>query len=45
MSKTKLDKEEQDILDSFETGEWKSVGKKSMAKYQGIAKETLKEAV
>jgi predicted DNA binding CopG/RHH family protein len=43
MPRQKLEQEEKDILESFESGEWESVGKKSFSKYQAIAKETLKK--
>ena len=43
MSKTKLDKEEQDLLDSFEHGEWSPVAdrKREIARHVGYAKNTL----
>ncbi len=43
MSKTKLDKEEQDLLDSFERGEWKPVAnrKREITRHVGYAKNTL----
>ena len=45
MSKLKLDKEEKDILDSFERGEWKQVKgfKDEVKKHQEYAKKTLKK--
>lgn len=45
MSKTKLDKEEKDILDSFERGEWKRVKnfKEEAKKHQEYARKTLKK--
>jgi hypothetical protein len=41
--KIKLDKEEQELLDSFERGEWKSVPNlaREKKKYQKIARATL----
>jgi predicted DNA binding CopG/RHH family protein len=43
--KTILDKEEKEILESFENGEWKSVPdiKKRKSQLKEIAKETLKK--
>jgi len=43
MQKTRLDKEEQDILDSFERGEWKPVAnrRKEIARHVLYAKNTL----
>lgn len=40
---TKLDKEEKDILDSYERGEWKTLNpsRKERAKYQQYARATL----
>ena len=45
MSKIKLDKEEKDILDSFERGEWKRVEnyKAEVKKHQEYARKTLKK--
>ncbi len=45
MSKLKLDKEEKDILDSFERGEWKRVEsfKAEVKKHQEYARKTLKK--
>ncbi len=45
MKKVKLDKEEQDLLDSFEQGEWKSVKnvKKEIKKHQEYARKTLQK--
>ena len=42
---TKLDKEEKDILESFERGEWESVPdlEKRRLELQGIAAETLRK--
>ncbi|MBE9546660.1 MAG: antitoxin [Proteobacteria bacterium] len=41
----KLDKEERDILESFERGEWKSVPnmKEEIKKHQAYAQNTLKK--
>lgn len=36
-----LDKEEKDLIDSYERGEWKSVKKKEQAKYVKAAKESI----
>jgi predicted DNA binding CopG/RHH family protein len=43
MQKTKLDKEEQGILDSFERGEWKPVAnrRQEIARHVAYAKNTL----
>jgi predicted DNA binding CopG/RHH family protein len=43
MQKTKLDKEEQDILDSFERGEWKPVSnrRQEIARHVAYARNTL----
>ncbi len=43
MPKMKLDKEEQDILDSFERGEWKPVAnrEREIARHVGYAKNTV----
>ncbi len=43
MRKTKLDKEEQDILDSFERGEWKPVAnrEREVARHVSYAKNTV----
>jgi len=43
MKKTKLDKEEQDILDSFERGEWKPVANRhqAIARHVAYARNTL----
>jgi predicted DNA binding CopG/RHH family protein len=43
MQKTELDKEEQDILDSFERGEWKPVTNRNreIARHVNYAKNTL----
>ena len=43
MKKYKLDKEEQEILDSIERGEWKSVKnfKKEKKRFEAIARDTL----
>jgi len=45
MSKVKLDKDEQEILASFERGEWKSVPnvKEKKMKHQHYASKTLKK--
>ena len=45
MVKIKLDKEEKDILDSYERGEWKSVKnlKKEIERHRGYARQTLKK--
>ena len=45
MDKIKLDKDEQEILESFERGEWKSVQnvKAEMKKHQRYAHNTLKK--
>jgi len=45
MSKIKLDKDEQEILESFERGEWKSVPnvKAKIIKHQNYARKTLKK--
>ncbi|MBW1769191.1 MAG: antitoxin, partial [Deltaproteobacteria bacterium] len=45
MAAIKLDKEEKDILDSYELGEWKSVKnlKKEIEKHRGYARQTLKK--
>jgi hypothetical protein len=47
MAKIKLDKEEKDVLDSYERGEWKSVKnlKKEIEKHRGYARQTLKKDV
>jgi len=43
-SKLKLDKEEKDILESYENDEWKSVSNESdIAKYKLAAKNTFKK--
>jgi len=43
MQKMKLDKEEQDILDSFERGEWQPVAdrEREIARHVSYAKNTL----
>lgn len=43
--KTKLDKEEQEILESYEKGEWKPVANKEeeIHRYAGYAKAALKK--
>jgi len=43
MQKTKLDKEEQDVLDSFERGEWKPVvnRRQEIARHVAYARNTL----
>jgi len=45
MKKTKLDKYEQEILDSYERGEWKSVKnvKQEIKKHREYARNTLKK--
>ena len=45
MARIKLDKQERDILDSFERGEWKSVKnlKKEIEKHRAYARQTLKK--
>lgn len=45
MTKIKLDREEKDILDSFERGEWKPVKnlKQEIQKHQEYARQTLKK--
>lgn len=45
MSKIKLDKEEKDILDSFERGEWKQVKnyETEVKKHKEYARKTLKK--
>ncbi len=45
MARIKLDKEERDILDTFERGEWKSVKnlKQEIQKHQEYARQTLKK--
>lgn len=45
MAKIKLDKEEKNLLDSFERGEWKSVKnlKGEIEKHRGYARQTLKK--
>lgn len=45
MAKIKLDKEEKDILDSYERGEWKSVKnlKEEIKKHRGYARQTLRK--
>ncbi len=45
MSKMKLDKEEKDLLDSYERGEWKSVKnlEEEIEKHKGYARQTLKK--
>jgi len=45
MKKTKLDKEEQELLDSFDRGEWKPVKnvKREIAKHRRYARNTLRK--
>lgn len=45
MEKIKLDKEEQDLVDSFERGEWRSVPnlEKEKKRYQQIATATFRK--
>ena len=44
MAKIKLNKEEKDLLDSYEWGEWKSVKnlKQEIQKHKEYARQTLK---
>lgn len=43
MAKIKLDKEEKELLDSYERGEWKSVKnlEEEIGKHRGYARQTL----
>ena len=45
MAKIKLDKEEKDLLDSYDRGEWKSVKnlKQEIQKHKVYARQTLKK--
>ena len=45
MDRLKLDKEEKDLLDSYERGEWKSVKnlEEEIEKHRGYARQTLKK--
>ena len=45
MAKVKLDREEKDILDSFERGEWRPVKnlKQEIQKHREYARQTLKK--
>ena len=45
MAKTKLDKGEKDLLDSYERGEWKSVKnlEEEIERHRGYARQTLKK--
>jgi len=45
MKKTRLDREEQEVLDSFERGEWKPVDDqdKAMARHRRYAQNTLRK--
>lgn len=45
MAKIKLDKEEKDLLESYERGEWRSVKnlKGEIQKHKGYARQTLKK--
>jgi len=45
MARIKLDKEEKDLVDSYERGEWKSVKnlKEEIEKHRGYARQTLKK--
>jgi predicted DNA binding CopG/RHH family protein len=45
MAKLKLDKEERELLESYERGEWKSVKnlKEEIEKHRGYARQTLKK--
>jgi predicted DNA binding CopG/RHH family protein len=45
MAKIKLDKEEKELLDSYERGEWKSVKnlEEEIDKHRGCARQTLKK--
>ena len=45
MAKLKLDKEEKELLDSYERGGWKSVKnlKEEIEKHRGYARRTLKK--
>jgi predicted DNA binding CopG/RHH family protein len=45
MAKLKLDKEEKELLDSYERGEWRSVKnlKEEIEKHRGYARQTLRK--
>jgi predicted DNA binding CopG/RHH family protein len=45
MAKIKLNKEEKDLLDTYERGEWKSVKnlKEEIEKHRGYARQTLRK--
>lgn len=45
MTEPKLDKEERELLDSYERGEWKSVKnlKEEIENHRGYARQTLKK--
>ena len=45
MNRPKFDKEERELLDSYERGEWKSVKnlKEEIEKHRGYARQTLKK--
>jgi predicted DNA binding CopG/RHH family protein len=45
MSDTKLDREEQELLSSYENGEWQSVArlKEETQRYQGYARTTFRK--
>ena len=45
MAKIKLDKEEEDLLDSYDRGEWKSVKnlKQEIQKHRDYARQTFKK--
>lgn len=45
MKKTKLDKEEQELLESFERGEWRPVGNQNreIERHRRYARNTLKK--
>ena len=45
MAKLKLDKEEKELLDSYERGEWKSVNnlEEEIKKHRSYARQTLKK--
>ena len=45
MDKLKLDKEEKELLDSYERGEWKSIKnlKEEIEKHRGYSRKTLRK--
>ena len=45
MDKLELDKEEKELLDSYERGEWKSIKnlKEEIEKHRGYARQTLRK--